>query len=75
METAGFFLIKKAQLVIDYTRMENTEKKQDFKQLEKDKNRHSSYNKKSSPERIRFIKAKYRNGIPKGEIERWINGL
>lgn len=55
--------------------MENTEKKQDSKQLEKDKNRHSSYNKKCSPERIRFIKEKYRNGIPKGEIERWINGL
>lgn len=29
----------------------------------------------NSPEKISFLKEKYKNGVPKGEIEKWIGGL
>lgn len=55
--------------------MESTEKEEFSMQPKQNKIRHSEYNKKSSPERIAFIKEKYRNGVPKDEVENWINGL
>ena len=29
----------------------------------------------NSPEKIRAIKEKYKNGVPTGEVERWIYGV
>lgn len=55
--------------------MESTEKEELFMQMEQNKIRHREHNKKSSPERIAFIKEKYRNGVPNDEVENWINGL
>lgn len=55
--------------------MENIEKEEFQMQPKQNKIRHSEHNKKSSQERIAFIKEKYRNGVPKDEVENWINGL
>ena len=38
------------------------------------KGRASGQSDENTPEKIRAIKEKYKNGVPAGEVERWIYG-
>lgn len=37
--------------------------------------RHSKKREPNTPERLAFIREKYKNGVPAGEVESWINSL
>lgn len=37
--------------------------------------RHSMKREPNTPERLAFIMEKYKDGVPDGEVEKWINGL
>lgn len=37
--------------------------------------RHSKKREPNTPERLAFIRKKYKDGVPDGEVEKWINSL
>lgn len=37
--------------------------------------RHSKKREPNTPERLAFISEKYKDGVPDGEVEKWINSL
>lgn len=37
--------------------------------------RHSKKREPNTPERLAFIMEKYKDGVPDGEVEKWINSL
>jgi hypothetical protein len=37
--------------------------------------RHSKKREPNTPERLVFISEKYKDGVPDGEVEKWINSL